>query len=427
MSNARGANILVTAPQISPQLRQITQEIANSPTSITGKIHLVLTRMDGYTDLTTEARKDLEDSLDFVARLWCESLLTSQCLSNESRNALEEIGRRRFHQGVPLPSLMRGFSLGLREIWLGFLDRAKDDNDLLKEMLFNISSFMLVYFDEVTEEILQAYLNEQIQNTRWRESLNQRLYHILFHSPQDMEGFQEILLALGLDPSAPWVALALDVLLQTEQPSLRESELDRLLLSVSRNFKIPAKELVRTWYHDKLIIWMPRVHGETISQCDQRIAKSATSLFPLIPNLKRVGIGLMNQGISGWISSASEAIKAIDFYPNDDSGIRIRRYSSILIEDSVRGSENILRFLVSLIEQLANEPELLLTLETYFLQSRRRTPTAKYLGIHPNTLNYRLGRIESILCASLDDINWVSRLDIALKLRRHSLNKSIKE
>jgi len=44
--------------------------------------------------------------------------------------------------------------------------------------------------------------------------------------------------------------------------------------------------------------------------------------------------------------------------------------------------------------------------------------TASVLGIHPNTLNYRLDRIENILGARLDDASWVSKLDIAIKLRR---------
>ena len=53
--------------------------------------------------------------------------------------------------------------------------------------------------------------------------------------------------------------------------------------------------------------------------------------------------------------------------------------------------------LLSLLEQLGNEPDLLLTLETYLNLGRRRGHTAKRLGIHPNTLDYRLGRVEELL------------------------------
>lgn len=79
---------------------------------------------------------------------------------------------------------------------------------------------------------------------------------------------------------------------------------------------------------------------------------------------------------------------------------------------------------MSLLEQLGNEPDLLLTLETYLNLGRRRGHTAKRLGIHPNTLDYRLGRVEELLGARLADADWVNRLDIALRLRRYSSGRS---
>jgi len=74
-------------------------------------------------------------------------------------------------------------------------------------------------------------------------------------------------------------------------------------------------------------------------------------------------------------------------------------YSSILIEESARHASNALRYLVSLLEQQANEPELVTTLQTFFEQGQRRGQSAAALGIHPNTLNYRIERIEALLGA----------------------------
>jgi carbohydrate diacid regulator len=42
------------------------------------------------------------------------------------------------------------------------------------------------------------------------------------------------------------------------------------------------------------------------------------------------------------------------------------------------------------------------------------------LGIHPNTLNYRLVRIENIVGARLDEAGSAAKLDIAIKLRSSS-------
>lgn len=318
---------------------------------------------------------------------------------------------------------MRAFSIGMREIWQGYLELAGNIDEAGKELLFDVSRYMFCYFDEIAEETVQAYLDEQVRKVRWREHLYQRLYYTLLHATQDEDSFREVLVALGLDPSMSRIAMALDVPIETESVPSHEEALDRLTLLVSRSFKIAKTELVRIRHRDRLVIWLPCAQGELISHSDERITKGATSLLSAAPEIKRIGIGIMNSGAQGWADSADEAMKALDFFSNDSTERIVRRYSSILIEDSIRSNENVLRYLVSLLEQLTNEPDLLLTLETYLSLGRRRGHAAKRLGIHPNTLDYRLGRIEELLCASLDDSAWSGKLDIALKLRRYSLDR----
>jgi len=88
-------------------------------------------------------------------------------------------------------------------------------------------------------------------------------------------------------------------------------------------------------------------------------------------------------------------------------------YSDIVVNESVRRTDNVLRYLSSLLERLAEEPELLSTLQTYFDQQQRRKIAADVLGIHPNTLNHRLERIETLLGAKLDDASWIAKLHVS--------------
>ncbi|MBN0189271.1 hypothetical protein JTL49_33740, partial [Pseudomonas aeruginosa] len=183
--------------------------------------------------LSAEARESVDEFLVCSVELWCEALLSGAGLSAEAREVFAGYGRRRAHQGVPLQSLMRAFSIGIREIWQGYLELAGDSEELGRELLFEVSRYMFCYFDEVAEETVQAYLDEQIRKVRWREYLGQRLYYILLHTPEDETGFREVLVALGLDPSMPRVALALDVSIDAEKLRSREEEIERLLLQVS--------------------------------------------------------------------------------------------------------------------------------------------------------------------------------------------------
>ncbi|MFG7960911.1 PucR family transcriptional regulator [Pseudomonas aeruginosa] len=415
--------MIASIPAISDRLRAVTAKLAEDPRRISARVHSELAGMDGYRDLPQQARESVDDFLVCSVELWCEALLGGYGLSDRAREIFADYGRRRAHQGVPLQSLMRAFSIGLREIWQGYLELAGDSAELGKELLFEVSRYMFCYFDQAAEETVQAYLDEQLRKVRWREYLDQRLHYILLHTPEDEAGFREVLAALGLDPGMPRAAMALDVAIEADTLRTRENEVERLLLHVARAFKVATSDLLRTWHRERLLVWLPCAHGEAISQADQRLARGAMALLAGLAELRQVGLGIMNHGARGWTRSAEEALRALDFFSGERAGRVVRRYSDILVEDGIRGSENALRYLVSLLEQLANEPELLLTLETYLGLGRRRGQAATRLGIHPNTLDYRLGRVEELLGASLADADWVGRLDIAVRLRRYSLGR----
>lgn len=70
------------------------------------------------------------------------------------------------------------------------------------------------------------------------------------------------------------------------------------------------------------------------------------------------------------------------------------------------------------LEPLAGEPRLLETLETYFASDLAIASAASKLRIHPNSLRYRLGRIEEILGISLSSPRAIALLYMALHDRR---------
>ena len=49
---------------------------------------------------------------------------------------------------------------------------------------------------------------------------------------------------------------------------------------------------------------------------------------------------------------------------------------------------------------------------------RRRKVTAAALGIHPNTLDHRLERIETLTGARLDESAWIAKFEAAFNLGR---------
>ena len=406
--------MLPPVPRISPRLRvKLQAALADNPSSAVERTFAALMDLEGYDALAPSVRKDIHASITLSADLWFSCLFSGKSPSAEMMDRIEDYARRRVHQHVPLQSLMRAFQLGSRELWRVCTDLARTDRTLASELLFDISPYLLDYFDAMTQHIAAAYLAEQYQQARWRGSLLHQLYSLVFHTPDDTERFRETVEALGLDATLPRIALAIDLDLRDYPPSARDDALDRFTLAAAHHLEVKSDALLRVWHRERLVLWVPCARGDSLTRNDQAVAARAAALARAKPRARSIGIGLMSEGARGWAASVDEAFRAVDFAPHAGG---VHRYSSIAIEESVRSSGNVLRYLVSLAELLAGESDLLATLQMYFAHGQRRRQAAEALGVHPNTLDYRLERIEALLGAKLDDADWIARLDVALKL-----------
>jgi carbohydrate diacid regulator len=403
-------------PEISPALREWTEKVALDHGKVVDRVYAALMNIKLYADLDSPTKLDIRNSVAWSAKLWFGTLLSGTAPSAEGLEAFREYGRRRVYQGLPLDALLRAFRLGSRELWCFYIDPDEESDELRDELLFRISPFLMEFFDVLAQIISQTYLDEQYKQARWRESLRYQLHSIIFYYPEDTEGFAKTAAALRLDGTIPRIALAIDVhSIDSNSPTFK-SELDRIVVAIARRLKLPVDTLFDIWYGGKLLLWIPARLGDLIGMSDLQVGKQLAALAETSPEIKAIGVGLMGEGAAGWAMSAEEASRALSLGRAQGGEESVWLYSKIVLEESVRCTKNALRYLVSLVEQLASEPELLETLKTYFDQLQRRKVTASVLGIHPNTLNYRLERIENILGARLDDASWISKLDIAIKL-----------
>ncbi len=141
-------------------------------------------------------------------------------------------------------------------MWYALLTSGEQDPSLRDQLLFDVSRYLLEFFDLLSQTLSQAYLDEQYQRQRWRDSLRYELMSIVFQFPEDIAAFQRTSEALGLDPTAPRIALALDLKLPQGAPGRLEGELDRLALGASRHLKCAYDDLVRVMHRDRLVIWV---------------------------------------------------------------------------------------------------------------------------------------------------------------------------
>ena len=409
-------------PQVTGKLREATARHANDPASIVERAFRAITQSDPtYAELPPNIQNDVIESVRFSAVLWFKSMLTGQYPSDEDMEIFRTLGRRRVHQGIDLASLLRAFRVGSKELWAAYLEYASKHEEIQHELLFTVSPYLLDHFDEMAQSIAAAYMEEQYEQSRWRDALRHELCNLIFSASVDVGEFNRVSETIGIDPTIARVAFVFNANVPDTLASRVETELDRMLLAVSRMAKVGAEDLVRVMHRGRLIVWIPCIRGDSLLASDRRMAELATRLIANIPEFKQAGVGLMGQGPSGWSGSVDEAFKALEVGERIGGSDSVYKYSDIALNEGARRSDNVLRYLESLIERLSHEPELLRTLECYLEQFQKRKQTAAVLGIHPNTLNYRLERIQEIAGGSLEDPGWLAKLYVAIRLRKGSL------
>jgi carbohydrate diacid regulator len=410
-----------SSPRISTRLRKKLLLLARDPSFVVDRTYSVLMNLDeDYAALAPTTRRDVLDSIRTFVSMWFLCIVEGRPPAPDELELLAEAGRRRVHQGIGLNSLLRAFRAGSKEILNAYVELGREDEALRDELFFVVTPFLLERSDAMAQAIAQAYLDEQFQGARWRDAMRYELCSAIFSTSDDFQGFRKAAEALGVDPNGLRVGLAMHVDFSGISPPNLERELDRFTLSLARHLKVQHAELVRVMRHERLLVWVPCAHGDSVITTDHRMFRLMSSAVQTLRPVCSVGIGLMNQGPNGWAATAREAIRALESGLAVDPPVRVRSFSQIAVNESVRYVDTTLRYLDSLIERLTHEPDLLPTLETYFRLSQRRKATAAALGIHPNTLTYRLDRIQTLLGAKLTDFESLMNLYIAMNLRRGS-------
>ena len=336
--------MLFNIPKVSGSLREHVVALANDPSGVVTRTYARLLELEeNYANLPLSVREDILQFLQCCSRLWFDTLVNGNPPSSEEMEWLANAGRRRVHQGIALSSVLRAYRLGGLETWSALLTAAEKDGESRDQLLFEVSRYLLESFDYMSQTIVQAYLDEQYQRARWRDSLRFELCSLVFRNPEDVEGFHKCAESLGIDPTVPRIALAIETKQIKVLPSKLESEYDRLSLCVSRHFKSTYEDLVRVSHRGRLIVWVPCIRGDTLVAGDRRFADCAAALIKATSEILAVGIGLLNQGPSGWAQSVDEACKALEFGSPAPGKRRVHLYSEIVVNESVRRTDNVLR------------------------------------------------------------------------------------
>lgn len=407
----------VPAPTLSPKLRAQVEKLAAEVERVNRSITDAVLAISDYRHaadpmLTSEVERMVCINTD----MWYQALLHGQSPSEEQLEQISVLAGRRVHQGVSLPGLLRAYRMAQRDYWTILLDRAGQDGALHSELLFQVSPYLIHHFDMLSQVMAWAWNAEQSQHERWRDRLRSELWTVISVRPDDTEAFRSHAEALGIDPTVSVCAIALRI--PSQAATRMEEAVHRVMLETGRIAGLESETIMRTLHRDSLLLWLPAGHGEMLLEHVRRINSHAGEIARRLTHVAAVGVGLPGSGPRGWRLSAEQAVKSADGRDAADREATPVFYSDVALYDIVSTSDNVKRYFDALIERLAIEPHLLETLTTFFELKQHRKAVAGALNVHPNTLAYRLERIEQILGADLSDMSWLSKLHTALRIRR---------
>lgn len=417
----------VRVPQPSGRLIEVVRALQGDLDAVVERVLAVMrsTIGDYFTGKanTASTDQDVVQAVRFHVRVWFETLLTGAALSPATMDELCVLGRRRVHQGISLGGLLRAFRIGSREIWSVMLEAVRDDRELWEELLFLVSPYFLYHFDVVAQTIGVAYQTEQHLRRRWRDRLRYELCTVIFSHPEDMQGFNERAQALGVDLSAEHAAMALRLTEPANQSAEFDEKLDPFFATVGRLLESNGDGLVYMTRHGDVLVWSALPRSEALLANELKLVARAKALKDANLGIAAIGIGLPARAHSQWRRSAEQALQALDVGLRLNPKCRVHRYSDVVLDNAVLASEDVVWFFEAIIRELSTEADLLETLSVYLELEMHRKATAGRLGIHTNTLDYRLDRVETILGAPLSNVDVLAKLNAALRLRRIGMTR----
>ncbi len=358
----------------------------------------ILAQMEIYSSQTTVTRDELTRSVS------ANMITMLASLSNPTTVDLAQArttGLTRARQGVPLPEVLRAFRIGFSDLWATLLDLAASSGEAQLRTIIATSSRFWFLIDQFLEAVTVAYREATAELARAQRQRRAALLEALLSggvSPGN--AVWEVALQLGLPPEGTFVVVAADTgeLASSSLTGIERTLADDLFVSAWR--LTPSYELGIVALADTE--QLPRLVEILDAQALLRIGIS-----PPFQGLEHTPRALHLAHVAR-SSIADGQTRVVCF---DDAPL------SVLIAAGPDEAMNLARQVLAPILALpATERDLLIdTADAWIAGGGSAKHAAVTLFCHPNTVRYRLHRIEGDLGLSFADPGQAAQIVVALR------------
>jgi hypothetical protein len=313
-----------------------------------------------------------------------------------ARDTYVNLGRGEFHAGRSLDALLAAYRVGARLAWRRFVE-AGTAAQLPPEVLYSLGEAIFAYIDEISAESADGYAQEQSAAAGEAQRRRRRLVRVLGeHPPASEEAIRTAAAAAGWELPRGVAALAV-----TPAEGTSDDALDATAEALARRI---GSEAVGAAVGGLACVFVPDPDApRRRRQIEAALGGARGALGPALPWPRAA-------------ASLRRAASALEL-PLDGLIVADDHLATLLLaSDPALGAELAAARLAPLDRlTVAQRERLEATLRAWLDRPGQVQAVAAALGVHPQTVRYRMGRLRELFGERLEDPE--ARFELGLALR----------
>ncbi|HEV8648938.1 MAG TPA: helix-turn-helix domain-containing protein [Actinomycetes bacterium] len=389
---------VVLAPEISAIAGSVT---ARLPDLVDRVVQRILAEIEFYSDRDVVSLEDLRDSVSGNLESMVGQLTTDR---SPDLSAPRATGRRRAEQGTPLADILHAYRIGFTELWEAIVDEARRSGQAPSETLVDAASGVWWLIGEYTQELTVAYREAAAElllaGARERSALVEALFT---GGIPDRDTLWEAAKLLRLPWEGVFVVVAAEApgLAQEGLPDVEALLSARGIGSAWRLHPDIQTGVVSLRHHDALPVLLALLRGGVRARAGVSPSYSSLGETPRALHYARLVLSSLPAGAPAVAQFEETPLRVLAAAAPDAAGELVRTVLGPVLDLPAQ-----------------DRLSLLSTLQAWFDAGGSAVETGKRIFCHPNTVRYRLRRLQEHTGRSLDDPRAVAELLAALDALR---------
>lgn len=341
-----------------------------------------------------------------VVRMWLTVMATGRPIDQTMLTPIVEGARRRVLQGLDIESLLRAYRVGIRVMWTEIVNSPGWQGRVPHEAMAPVVTWVLNFSDLMSTTVASAYIDESAQLAREQEHRRSSLLNLILSGPEPNRHHAPDELDL---PHCVVVARVAE--------DLPLARLEQIGYELERR----VDAAMWTVRHSSVVVVVRLPDHLRRQGLRSRLARLLSD-----DRILAFGVGNRAEGPAETRQSHNEATEALQIGPQvvhvGPAIYDCRELAPVLalLQDPTRAR----RFAQTALEPLATVLDrkwALPTLEAYLSNQGRLKEIATVLGLHPNTVKYRLNELRPHMNAAdlIGDGDRAGTLLLAIRIHQY--------